>query len=216
MQLRRHERGDTLIEVLFAIAVFSMVVVGSVAIMNVGTAAAQRTLGLTVMRQVIDSQAQMLRLAHDSYLAQYSPSAPTSSYTGAAALYATIEQKAAETPGSSFIGSTQCPNSGTGAPTLRANSFVMYSPATGSNLVLDWLGSNQTPDTYPTVTVDSTGRPVVQGIWVEAVKQPVELTANPKVPVGYIDFHINACWPGPGSNVPVTIGTIVRLYDPAE
>ena len=54
-------RGDTLIEVLFAITVFSLVVVTSLAIMNQGTQAALRSLQLTLVRQQVDSQAEALR-----------------------------------------------------------------------------------------------------------------------------------------------------------
>ncbi|MBJ58357.1 hypothetical protein CMN24_01415, partial [Candidatus Saccharibacteria bacterium] len=59
--MRRLERGDTLIEVLFAVTVFSFVVVSSLAIMNQGTAAAQRSLEISLVRQQVDAQADSLR-----------------------------------------------------------------------------------------------------------------------------------------------------------
>jgi type II secretory pathway pseudopilin PulG len=208
MQLRRQQRGDTLIEVLFAISIFSMVVVGSIAIMNVGSAAAARTLGLTVTRQVIDMQAQMLRLAHDSYVAQY----PAATYAGAGAAYDTIETTLTTSKASNdIVGLTTCPT------TFAGNVFTLSTGTTGgvTTLVAHKLLGNTTPTTYPQ-TVDGSGNSSPQGVWVEAVKQPINMTSNPKVPVGYIDFHINACWPGPGGNIPLTIGTIVRLYDPSN
>lgn len=204
MQLRRQSaRGDTLIEVLFAISVFSMVVVGSVAIMNKGMAAAQQTLGLTVSRQLIDSQAQILRMAHDAYVAQY----PSSSYTGMADIYNTIETTyASATQGSQFIGSVTCPTNVKRGPTA---SFVLVPTTNPGNPVqVDSITTNTTPTTFPQIV--STPTVTVQGIWVEAVQQ----VASANTPIGYIDFHINVCWPGPGSQVPLTIGTIVRLYEP--
>ena len=52
---RRHERGDTIIEVMFAFVLFSMVIVGAFMIMNQGMALAQRSLEVTQVRQQIDS-----------------------------------------------------------------------------------------------------------------------------------------------------------------
>lgn len=202
MQLnRKSSRGDTLIEVLFAISVFSMVVVSSIAIMNKGMDAAQRTLGITVTRQLIDTQAQILRTAHDSYIAQY----PASTYTGLAATYNTIESStySSANPGSDFIGSTTCPANVKRGST---SSFVL-SPSNPTQLIA--VVTNNDPTAYPLITSSPTIS--VQGIWVEAIRKDANSTDTP---IGYIDFHINACWPGPGSNVPLTLGTIVRLYEP--
>ncbi len=200
MQLKqRLSRGDTLIEVMFAITIFSMVVVSSVAIMNKGLAAAEQTLGITVTRQLIDSQAQILRMAHDSYVAQY----PSSAYTGLAAVYNTIESStySSNAPGSDFIGSVSCP---TNVQRGSTKSFVI-DPATTQLIAVQ---TNIPPVAFPVISGSPTA--TVQGIWVEAVRQD----ASANTPIGYIDFHINACWPGPDSSVPLTIGTIVRLYDP--
>jgi len=69
--VRSLQKGDTLIEVLFAVTVFSLVAVGSLSIMNQGTATAQRSLEITLVRQEIDAQAEALRFIHDSYIAAY-------------------------------------------------------------------------------------------------------------------------------------------------
>ena len=58
---RRHERGDTIIEVMFAFVLFSMVIVGAFMIMNQGMALAQRSLEVTQVRQQIDSQVLLIR-----------------------------------------------------------------------------------------------------------------------------------------------------------
>ncbi len=202
MQLTRgHSRGDTLIEVLFAISVFSMVVVSAVAIMNKGMEAAQRTLSITVTRQLIDTQAQILRMAHDSYIAQY----PSAGYTGLAATYNTIESAtySSANPGSDFIGSTTCPANVKRGTT---SSFVL-NPTNPTQLIT--VDTNLNPSGYPLIS--DTPSISVQGIWIEAVRKNANTTDTP---IGYIDFHINACWPGPGSDVPLTLGTIVRLYEP--
>lgn len=73
--LARRQRGDTLIEVLFAVTVFSFVVVGALTIMNQGTAASQRALEISLVRQQIDGQAEALRFMHNAYVATYQPGA---------------------------------------------------------------------------------------------------------------------------------------------
>lgn len=61
------KRGDTLIEVLLAVAVFSIIAVSSVGIMNHGLNRTQAALETTMARAEIDSQAEALRFIHDSY-----------------------------------------------------------------------------------------------------------------------------------------------------
>jgi hypothetical protein len=56
--------------------------------------------------------------------------------------------------------------------------------------------------------------PVGQGIWIQAVKNP-KSTAGSATATGYYDFNIYTCWLTPGQAAPVTLGTVVRLYDPA-
>ena len=63
---RRHERGDTIIEVMFAFVLFSMVIVGAFMIMNQGMALAQRSLEVTQVRQQIDSQVLLIRTAQQA------------------------------------------------------------------------------------------------------------------------------------------------------
>ena len=65
MKRRHSARGDTIIEVVMAVAMFSMLAIGIMALMNSGIAMAQRSLELTLVRQQIDSQAEMLRYIHD-------------------------------------------------------------------------------------------------------------------------------------------------------
>lgn len=63
--MARAQRGDTLIEVLLSVTIFSMVAVGTMTVMNQGVAIAQQSLEITLVRQQIDAQAEMLRFVHD-------------------------------------------------------------------------------------------------------------------------------------------------------
>ncbi len=65
--LRRLHRGDTLIEVMFAVGIFGLVAIGAVGVMNRGLYTAQGTLETTMARNEMDTQAEALRFIHDAY-----------------------------------------------------------------------------------------------------------------------------------------------------
>ncbi len=66
----RFRRGDTLIEVIFAISVFSLVAVISLSAMNQSIETAQGSLEVTMARNEIDAQAEALRFIHNSFLSE--------------------------------------------------------------------------------------------------------------------------------------------------
>ncbi|MBQ9018230.1 hypothetical protein IJ117_00495 [Candidatus Saccharibacteria bacterium] len=65
----RIKKGDTLIEVAIAIAIFSLVAISVVAVVNGSTSASQSALEITVSREEIDTQAEALRFIQNSYMA---------------------------------------------------------------------------------------------------------------------------------------------------
>ena len=68
MNKRVGKRGDTLIEVMLAVGIFSMVAVAVVAVMSGGTSSAQTALETTLAREEIDAQAEALRFIQTSYI----------------------------------------------------------------------------------------------------------------------------------------------------
>lgn len=62
------KKGDTLVEVAFAIGIFSLVAVTVISVVSASTSAAQAALETTLTREDIDSQAEALRFIHDSYV----------------------------------------------------------------------------------------------------------------------------------------------------
>ncbi len=75
MQIKKKDKkktfsGDSLIEVLLGITIFSAVSVGGIAIMNSGLNQAQRSLEITMARNEIDAQAEALRFIHNNYVAE--------------------------------------------------------------------------------------------------------------------------------------------------
>jgi prepilin-type N-terminal cleavage/methylation domain-containing protein len=202
--LMRRQRGDTIIEVLIAVTVFAMVAVGAMSIMNQGTGTAQRSLEITQVRQQIDAQAEALRFVHQSYVAQFQRGAAP---TGKAALWTEIMQNEKATASNFGVQNGQCPlGNGQGVPNafaLNARKVEMAPQPTG-----DLPNGGSFPPFAQVAYRDDSSVEAVYGLWIEAVRG--ESTEGPD----YVDFHIRACWDSPGSDVPVTLGTIVRLYEP--
>jgi len=206
--VHKNQRGDTIIEVLFAFAVFAMVVVGSLTIMNQGTATAQRALEVTLVRQQIDAQAEAIRYIHQSYVAAYQQGVVP---TGTAEEWVKMTSKTTGKGASqaSSFGQTNegvCP-----ALTSIEKPFILNARtatvwnATPSISAPD--GASLPPFSQVMYNNDSSINSAY-GIWIEAVPSPG--TNGP----GFVDFHIRACWSAAESNTAATLGTIVRLYEP--
>jgi type II secretory pathway pseudopilin PulG len=213
--LKRHgERGDTLIEVLVAFGVFSLAVVGSIAVMNQGSYLAQRALETTLVRDEINSQAEALRFLHDAYLASYQPglqydaSAPASPTKEWLAMKKQIETGTNHvTDLSQYVKS--CPTAPTGSFVLDSQNGAVIA-ATASKIV--------DATSYAQLVYTTSGSSQVfsqsQGVWVEANQAPTNTADSAQSHIGYTDFYIFACWPSIGQDKVTTLGTTVRLYEP--
>lgn len=193
---KKMSTGDTLIEVLFAVTVFSLVAVGSLSIMNQGAQTAQRSLETTLVRQEIDAQAETLRFIHDSYIAKYPliddaatnlPSTRWSAIvarsTSSASVFGTCDQ-----PGEAFILNTK-------------TAKLLTTPAVRTSTVSTYAQLRYNSDDTLNMS---------EGVWIEAVRSPAVAGESSRS----VDFHIRACWDSSGQEVPMTLGTIVRLYEP--
>lgn len=209
MRLSHYHPGDTIIEVLFAVTVFAMVAVGSMAIMNQGTAAAQRALEITLVRQQIDAQAEAIRYIHQAYIASYQKnSAPAS---GVAAEWAKLTNKTTGkgATGASEFGVTTaiaCPTTVPGEKPFLVNARTAMLWNGTPSLIAPASGS--LPPYAQIIYNSDSSINSAYGLWVESV--PSAAADGP----GFVDFHIRACWDSAGSSHPVTLGTIVRLYEP--
>lgn len=206
------QRGDTLIEVLFAVTVFSLVAVGGLSIMNQGTNTSQRALEITLVRQEIDAQAETLRFLHDSYVAayqsgadaSYDPSTPAGQWK---LMLDSIVVTGATNASEFGVGDT-CPNPPGGSFIFNTRAATFVAPGEGKLLPSQIFSKVQ----YDIVDEQAI-LTAAEGIWIEAVRSSVVNSDNQQN-AGFIDFHIRACWDSTGQTVPVTIGTIVRLYEP--
>lgn len=209
MLTRWSERGDTLIEVLFAVTVFALIVVTTLSIMNQGTATSQRSVEITTVRQQMDGQAEMLRFLHDSYIEAYTVGATYPATTNAGQYARALAQGAKQVNASAF-GSVKCDVS-----SLQDAFILKADSATGRITVVTRSDQGDVfayPDTYARVGVQN-GTFKSQGIWIEAIKGD---RADATATNGYTDFHIRACWDAPGLATPMNLGTIVRLYEPRK
>ena len=92
--LKKRFVGDTLIEVMFAAGIFSMVAISVVALMNNSTTKIQMALESTMTRNEIDSEAEALRFIQSAYVSELSTKAPVSTY---GKLWTAIKNKAVST-----------------------------------------------------------------------------------------------------------------------
>lgn len=183
----RVQRGDTIVEVMFAIAVFALVATGSLAIMNRGVETTQRSLELTQTRKSINDQAETLRYAEQDggtlwkqlvALADANTSRVVSPY--------------------GHLVDGRCPAN---LEQLGANNAFVVDPTT-MRIETSQLLQSSPSVAYPQLVHNRGAFQGSYGMWVEAVPSADH----------FIDFHIRACWDTSGGNVPSTLGTIVRLY----
>ncbi len=189
------QRGDTLIEVLLAVTVFSVIAVGTMGIMNQGVASAQRSLEITLVRQQIDAQAEALRAVHQAYTAVKPSDQADTEW---------VKIRGNNT-GTISVSDTQCPT----ADDLNSKPVFAMNPTDATQLSGDKIRP-----------IDHSNAPVyaqyqggaVYGLWIEREKIS-PLPGSTTVPNAY-DFKIRACWQSTGEDrVPTHIETVVRLYD---
>lgn len=217
--MKRLQKGDTLIEVLFAVAVFSFIVVTALLIMNQGTAASQRALDITLVRQQMDAQAETLRFMHDSYVAQYhtdiafdlTDKDPDTgeAITSPAEEWFRMLQSITATNNKAVSEFGTCPSTPNGEP--ADGSFIIDTRHVRFVNSAEFYGP---ADASSEAAYDDSGKFLgAHGLWIEAIRSP-NVSDVTQANTGYIDFHLRACWDAPGSTFPMTLGTIVRLYEP--
>ncbi|HCH34788.1 MAG: hypothetical protein UY35_C0004G0034 [Candidatus Saccharibacteria bacterium GW2011_GWC2_48_9] len=209
--LRRAQRGDTLIEVLFAVSIFSAVAVGTIVIMNQGIASAQNALEINLVRNQIDTQAELLRHLNNAKLTAIGRNGTTESAEWDKAIGAgSSSSNAALQPSPSADDYNRITTFEECTPdNLPPNAFFI-NPKNGQ------IARNfATTATFAQIqTVD--GLPAESNmLWVQPVSSNLDPSRTRLTLTRYYDFHIRACWDSPGAGGGVMkLGTIVRLYVP--
>lgn len=189
------KQGDSIIEVLLAVAIFSAIAVTSVAIMNKGLASAQTALESTMVRTELDAQAEAIRFIEQAY--------ETNAGGSIGRLWSTIVENAifpdASTADSDYNklkaaidGNNACPTS-----TDLPNKYFLYD--------------NSRLEPNPNLNTSSIPSVANGGLWVVAVKNNSEDDIEK---IEYFDFYISACWDALNSPMPAKRTTIIRLHNP--
>lgn len=139
----KHERGDTLVEVLMAIVILSVVIVGAMTMMSRGLAAAQIAVEHSQVRMSVNGQVEMLRYARDSYL--NNPTDPSSLQWAAI-----------------ITGSNTTATNYNDTCTVTGGKSAFYMTKNASQVTR----TNYTPATPATVATPGTG------LWIEAILSP--------------------------------------------
>ena len=190
--MRKFNRGDTLVEVLLGVTIFSLIAVIALETMNRGMAIAQYSLETTLVRQQVDAQAEMLRYAHDMKNDTWKKLVDNNSVSVSAV-----------NGNEGNLGVEKCPDD------FSTKEFALAAtPSLASKIsILNNPGDYKAAETYARVDSDTKK---TYGISVRLVKPS---TATGSRDSNKYDAYIKACWMPVGSKMPATIGTIVRLYD---
>lgn len=227
------KRGDTLIEVMLAVGIFSMVAIAVVAVMSGGTSSAQTALETTLAREEIDAQAEALRFIQSSYIAE-----KDNENGKFAQLWKNITTSSNVVIGNDNI-SAVAQYSPSDCAALyddddgqaKKYGFIINTHALGSDnpsSALVWAAANtdlfSPASTYPrliytnedaSLTASGDTLNKAEGIYIIAVKDPgTQIVGKDTKTSAYYDFYIRTCWYGTGDQSPSTISTVMRLYDP--
>ena len=190
--MRKLNRGDTLVEVLLGVTIFSLVAVVALETMNRGMAIAQYSLETTLVRQQVDAQAEMLRYAHDMKNDTWKKLVDNNSVSVSAV-----------NDNEGNLGVEKCPDD------FSTKEFALAAtPSLASKIsILNNPGDYKAAETYARVDSDTKK---TYGVSVRLVKPSTTTGSRDS---NKYDAYIKACWMPVGSKMPATIGTIVRLYD---
>ncbi len=240
----RSLKGDTLVEVMMAIGIFSLVAISVVAVMNGGVSSSQTALETTLAREEIDTQAEALRFIQTSYIAEKDANVTSGVYEE---IWRKIARKVVNvsrlnTEKKAKFAQVTSENSPATCKTLyeneyfKNNAFIINSRKFASEGVDDIIiesDSNKLTETtlYPRLLfgwdnslladgAEDLNR--AEGIYViAATDSETEIIEKSGGAIdakteesAYYDFYIRTCWYGTGDEFPTTIATTVRLYNP--
>jgi len=187
---------------MFAFTIFSLIAVAGLSLMNQGVSMAQRSLEVGLVRQQIDAQADALRYLNRAYVANYGQDSQGVALWREVAYENRVEQAQ---PFDKMSEGNKChvPSDVFALDVQRIDTDPLLRPTQRD--------ADMMP-TYARINRDTASEVRAEGIWVQAVRS-AESASDSRTP-GFYDFHIRACWHAPGQQAPMTMGTIVRLYEP--
>jgi type II secretory pathway pseudopilin PulG len=191
MLKRAQERGDTLVEVLLAFAILSLVTVSAFAVMNRGVGEAQNALERSQVRTYATQQVELATYLRDQYTQALANGGNVSGYP--ANLWGAIKVRAAAATAVTAV--DECSS-------VMGNSFYLTRNSVTNVIELNSFSSGN----LVTPTIARPG----SGMWVE----PVASTSTGHAAYQkYIDLYVKSCWDPAAGSVKQTLSTVVRLYD---
>jgi prepilin-type N-terminal cleavage/methylation domain-containing protein len=180
------QRGDTLVEVLMAIVVLSIVIVGAITVMSRGLKASELSVERTQVRFQINAQTELLKYLRDGYASD-----PSSA------------------PGQRWLSLFS------GTPTYANTTPTVYNDVVcgvTSGKIGFYL--TQTAGVVSATQFDFANKPAThaipgQGLWIE-------MTRSSGISPAYVDVVFRACWSAIGDSADQQAVTTLRLYDPAH
>ncbi len=192
------ERGDTIIEVLLALAILGIIMTTIYGIMTKSMNSGYTSLDRTTTQAMISGQAAQLRAVHAAYTKAVFFGNPTD-----ALLWGKIRERVII----ATTVDTTARDDGCSSPTEAANKRFWLDLDAANNLQIYPANIG---DAVPISRPDGVTKPTLgKGIWVEgySTKENGQTV---------MDFYIKACTPpiyGDGSNIQRQTKTVVRLYD---
>lgn len=193
---QKTQQGDTLVEVLLAIAVLSAIIVAVITLMNYGHAMGRDSLERSQVTALMTEQSEMLQYIRDSYA--NAPQEDKDQYPAVLWKDLSTTWTAAVEPAGCKINTK---------PFFLDRTFV----GAGKDFTTSIQAFDGTTISEGSSNYVSTYAKPGSGLWVEA-----ERPAAGSVGVDYINFHIKACWSPSGQGPKQEAKTVVRLYMPGE
>lgn len=201
-------RGDTIVEVCFALAVFSFLAVLAIGTMNSNLSTVQATLETTSVRNEIDAQTEAIRFIYNTYLAERNIKSE-SDLSSIAKSWKTLTENAYnhnKTP------SWPVETCQAAYDNITNMQIINTRNLNGNNIVF-----SRSSNLFKTAPINSrllyneeNEISDVEGIWLYAVKSETKNDSQPE----FYDFYIQACWYNAGRSTPTTLDTTIRLSNP--
>ncbi len=222
----KSRKGDTIVEVLFAVSILGFVIMVMLQLMQQGSSAAQLALEITLVRNQMNTQAEALRMMNaaaqhreraqeagassEKYFQMWNEvlrqGKGVDSWDDIDAWDEKVGRSVCHIPEKKFIINTRnMPNVGSIINDSKSFSHAaVFSRVVYGDAFTDGAMDNNKIDGYTRFYKS-------EGMWIQFDK--VDGTDDESPAVAY-DFHIRACWETPGKSQPIKLGTIIRLHQP--
>ena len=217
MRLNKTLRGDTIIETMFAFAIFGLVAIINLQLMQKGTQLNQASLELNLVREQINNQANALILANSVFINDLNKRGSVVLNENHL-LWNQITQTKTTTqikPLSSYVSASgncePAPAHGFVLDPLTSGDYNQTSLKTQINPAVTYAKLVYQNDDDKNSLISSVGNFIhSEGLWIESIKGDNAAGASSL----FYDFVIRACWSSAASQLPSVVETVVRLYVP--